>query len=134
MRLPQLTDRQRNLLRLINQMSQNTNAAMAGNTEFAVDLPSVDLGVDLGGVSISSPPASTPPGRILPPTPAPGPAPPTSLRELLLTLVNEQVQITTPFGAVSGLLLFVGDDYVAVVEDGSQILIRISQIELVSEL
>ena len=116
--MPQLTDRQRNLLKLINQMSQNTNASMARNADLAVDFPSVDLGVDFGGVSTSSP--STPPT-------------PTSMRELLLTLVNEQVQVTTPFGAVSGLLLFVGEDYIAVVEDGSQVLIRVDQIELVSE-
>lgn len=125
--LPQLTDRQRNLLRLINQMSQNTSSVLEGSADYSVEFPSVDLNVDLGGVSRSRPPA-TPPS-----TPAP-PTVPTTLIELLLSLVNEQVEVTTPIGAVSGLLLMVRDDYIVLIEDGSQVLIRIEKIELVSEL
>lgn len=125
--LPQLTDRQRNLLRLINQMSQNTTSVLERSADYSVEFPSVDLNVDLGGVSKSRPPA-TPPS-----TPAP-PTVPTTLRELLLSLVNEQVEVTTPIGAVSGLLLMVRDDYIVLIEDGSQVLIRIEKIELVSEL
>lgn len=125
--LPQLTDRQRNLLRLINQMSQNTTSVLERSADYSVEFPSVDLNVDLGGVSKSRPPA-TPPS-----TPAP-PTIPTTLRELLLSLVNEQVEVTTPIGAVSGLLLMVRDDYIVLIEDGSQVLIRIEKIELVSEL
>lgn len=125
--LPQLTDRQRNLLRLINQMSQNTTSVLERSADYSVEFPSVDLNVDLGGVSRSRPPA-TPPS-----TPAP-PTVPTTLRELLLSLVNEQVEVTTPIGAVSGLLLMVRDDYIVLIEDGSQVLIRIEKIELVSEL
>lgn len=127
MMLPQLTDRQRNLLRLINQMSQNTTSVLERSADYSVEFPSVDLNVDLGGVSKSRPPA-TPPS-----TPAP-PTVPTTLRELLLSLVNEQVEVTTPIGAVSGLLLMVRDDYIVLIEDGSQVLIRIEKIELVSEL
>ena len=128
--LPQLTDRQRTLLRLINQMSQNTTTAIGTNSGFAVDFPSVDLNVDLGGIS-SGRPTPTP----MPPTPAPiPPAVPTTMRELLFTLINEQVQVTVPFGTVSGLLLTVRDDYIVVVEAGSQVLIRIEKIEFVSEL
>lgn len=125
--LPQLTDRQRNLLRLINQMSQNTTSVLERSADYSVEFPSVDLNVDLGGVSRSRPPA-TPPS-----TPAP-PTVPTTLIELLLSLVNEQVEVTTPIGAVSGLLLMVRDDYIVLIEDGSQVLIRIEKIELVSEL
>lgn len=121
--LPQLTDRQRNLLNLINQMSQNTTSLIGTNPDFTIDFPSVDLNIDLGGISTSKPP-------VTPPTPTT----PSTLRELLLTLVNEQVQVTTPFGAVSGLLLAVRDDYIVLVEEGSQVLVRIEQIELVSEL
>ena len=126
--MPQLTDRQRNLLGLINQMSQNTTTAIGTNSGVAIDFPSVDLNVDLGGVSIGRP-TPTP----IPPTPIP-PAIPTTMRELLLTLVNEQVQVTVPFGTVSGLLLTVRDDYIVVIEAGSQVLIRIDKIEFVSEL
>lgn len=128
--LPQLTDRQRNLLSLINQMSQNTTTAIGTNSGFAIDFPSVDLDVDLGGISTGRP-TPTP----VPPTPTPiPPGVPTTMRELLLTLVNEQVQVTVPFGTVSGLLLTVRDDYIVVIEAGSQVLIRIEKIEFVSEL
>ena len=127
--MPQLTDRQRNLLNLINQMSQNTSSALAANSGVAIDFPSVDLNVDLGGISI------TPPSTIPTPTPpTPDPTTPETLRDLLLTLVNEQVQVTTPFGDVSGLLLAVRDDYIVLVDAGSQVLIRIDKIELVSEI
>ncbi|WP_405096837.1 DUF2642 domain-containing protein [Oceanobacillus sp. FSL H7-0719] len=127
--MPQLTDRQRNLLNLINQMSQNTSSALAANSGVEIDFPSVDLNVDLGGISI------TPPSTIPTPTPpTPDPTTPGTLRELLLTLVNEQVQVTTPFGEVSGLLLAVRDDFIALVDAGSQVLIRIDKIELVSEI
>lgn len=128
--MPQLTDRQRNLLGLINQMSQNTTTAIGTNSGLEIDFPSVDLNVDLGGVSVGRP-TPTP----IPPTPTPiPPAVPTTMRELLFTLVNEQVQVTVPFGTVSGLLLTVRDDYIVVIEAGSQVLIRIDKIEFVSEL
>ncbi|MBN6205207.1 DUF2642 domain-containing protein [Ralstonia pickettii] len=112
------------MLNLINQMSQNTTSVIRTNSDFAIDFPSVDLNIDLGGISTSTPPE----------TPPTDPTTPSTLRELLLTLVNEQVQVTTPFGAVSGLLLAVRDDYIVLVEEGSQVLVRTEQIELVSEL
>ncbi len=114
------------MLNMINQMSQNTSLALARNSDFAVDFPSVGINADLGGVSFSKPSCPTPP--------SPGPITPETLRELLLTLVNEQVQVTTPFGEVSGLLLAVRNDYIVIIEAGSQVLVRIDKIELVSEL
>lgn len=125
--MPSLTNRQRNLLNLINQLSQNTSTVLQNRTGFEIDFPSVDLNVDLGGVS-TSPPTGTPPGNG--PTP---PGTPTTMRELLMTLINEQVEVTTPFGTVSGLLLAVKDDYIVIIENGSQVLVRIEAIELVSE-
>lgn len=129
--VPQLTDRQRNLLQLINQISQNTSAVIGREIEHSVDLPTVDFNLDLGGLTRSTSP-TTPPGDT--PTPPADSSEPTTLNELLSSLVNEQVEITTPYGLVSGVLLAVKDDYVVVVEDGAQVIVRIGKIELVSEL
>lgn len=127
--MPQLTERQRNLLRLINQLAQTGTNSVGQNSGFSIDFPQVDLdlGIDLGGITIPSTPT--------PPTPPTPPGTPTTMRELLLSLVNEQVELTTPFGAVTGTLLAVRDDYVVLIEaDGSQVLVRIDKVELVGEL
>ncbi|MBP2258645.1 DUF2642 domain-containing protein [Virgibacillus alimentarius] len=116
------TERQRRLMNLMNQMSQNFMANRY-NADFSIDFPEVDL----GGIQT---------GHSAPDTPGPGtpPGTPETMRELLLTLVNEQVEITTPFGIVSGTLIAVRDDYIVVIEDtGAQALVRIENIELVSE-
>ncbi|MUK87444.1 DUF2642 domain-containing protein [Ornithinibacillus sp. L9] len=60
---------------------------------------------------------------------------PRTLREVLLSLINEQVQVTTPFGPITGTLLVVKCDYIVIVEaSGAQVLVPIDKIELVSEL
>lgn len=109
---------------------QILNSLSLGNTNginSSLNLPGldVDLGVDIdvGGNDVDNG------------TDTPTPGTPTTLREVLMDLVNEQVQITTPFGAVSGTLLLVRDDYVVIVEStGAQVLVRIEKIEFVSEL
>jgi hypothetical protein len=133
--LSPLSEKQRILLELINQMSQRTNAIIGSSTEHAVDLPTIDFNLDLGGLSRNRQPGTTPPGESPAPTPPPTPpsTEPATINELLSSLVNEQVDVTTPFGVVSGVLLFVGDDYIVMVEDGAQVLVRIDQIELIGE-
>ncbi|SFB05789.1 Protein of unknown function [Lentibacillus halodurans] len=124
-----LTNRQRNLLQLANQLSQNlvdvnntntnTNTNSSLNNNVSIDLPGFDLnaGLNLGL------------GR------GNGTDTPTTLREVLMELVNEQVEVTTPFGPVSGTLIAVRDDYIVLIEtNGNQVLVRIENIELVSEL
>jgi len=112
-----LSKKQSALIGLLNQMSQG----LANN-----DPSTIAAGVDinLGGRKPALP---------IPPCP-PSPGTPTTLREVLLSLVNEQVQITTPFGAVTGTLLSVNQDYVVLFENsGDQVLIRIDKIEFISE-
>ncbi|MFD1065875.1 DUF2642 domain-containing protein [Oceanobacillus locisalsi] len=128
-----LTDRQRRLLSLLNQLSQNvvtTNSANDTNNDstlsnnFSLNLPGFSLDADhnlnLGfgnwGGRKPSPPST-----------------PTNIREVLLSLVNEQVQVTTPFDTISGTLIAVQDDYVVIIEaSGAQALVRIEKIEFVS--
>lgn len=117
--MPQLTDRQRKLLRLVNRLSQNLST---DNSGIDIDLPGLGIDIDLGDSgSSNTPPSDTP-------------TTPTSMREVMSTLVNEQVEVTTPFGTVTGTLLAVNDDYIVLVEDGNQVLVRIEKIELVSDL
>lgn len=67
--------------------------------------------------------------------PGTSPSTPTTLREYLLTLLNEQVQISTPFDTLTGTLMAVQNDYVVLVEStGSLVFVTISQIETVTEL
>lgn len=120
--MPQLTNRQRYLLELLNQLSQNSNSDNRLNPNFSIDLP--EINVDLGGINLGGG-TSTPPGQ---------PNDPTTVREVLQNLVNEQVEVTTPFGAVTGTLIAVRDDYIVLIESGEQVLVRIEKIELVNEL
>jgi hypothetical protein len=130
--LSPLTDRQRSLLTLANQLSQNlinntgnnSDSNSGINTDVSVDLPGLDLDVDLNL------------GRRRPdPAPPAPPARPTTMREVLLSLVNERVQVTTPMDVITGTLIAVRNDYIVVIENsGAQVLIRIDKIELVSEL
>lgn len=109
-----LTNGQKTLVSMLNQMSQSLT------TDASQSLQGIDLGRIIGK---PTPPSPTPPSS------------PTTIREVLLSLVNEQVQITTPFGAVTGTLLLVKNDYIVVIEaTGDQALVRIDKIELVSEL
>lgn len=126
-----LTDRQRNLFSLLNQMSQNlvtannandTNNGSTLSQNFSLDLPgfSLDGGQNLN-LSLGKWGCGGTPGT------------PTTIREVLLGLVNEQVQVTTPFDTISGTLLSVQDDYIVIIEASSaQVLVRIEKIEFVS--
>jgi hypothetical protein len=127
--LPQLTERQRNLLAIINQLSQNTSSVLRGATEHAVELPTVDLNLDFGRLGRTRSEATP----VTPPS-APAPGQPENVPQLLATLVNEQVEITTPYGVVSGVLLAVRDDYVVVVQNDAHVLVRTEKIELLNEL
>ncbi|MDY0395024.1 hypothetical protein RWE15_12095 [Virgibacillus halophilus] len=77
-----LTTRQRELLNVLNQLSQGITSSGLSN-DFSLNLPglNVDFDVDIGR---SSGGGTTP-------------TPPRTMRELLMSLLNEQVQITTPF-------------------------------------
>ncbi len=129
-----LTNRQRYLLQLTNQLSQNlittnntdANANNGVSNNVSIDFPGfefnagIDFGFDTGAEAPSEP------------TPTPDT---TSLRDVLMDLVNEQVEVTTPFGPVTGTLISVKSDYIVLIEaDGSQVLVRIEKIELVSNL
>lgn len=124
--MPQLTNRQRFLLNLLNQLSPNSNTENSGllNPNFSIDFP--EINVDLGGINVGG-------GTSPSPSPTP-PTNPTTIREVLLNLVNEQVEITTPFGTVTGTLIAVRNDYVVLIDSGEQVLVRIEKIELVNEL
>lgn len=55
--------------------------------------------------------------------------------DVLCSLINDQVDITTPFGVITGTLLDVKRDYIVVLEDsGDQVLVRTSKIESVSPM
>ncbi|XOQ14637.1 MAG: DUF2642 domain-containing protein [Shouchella clausii] len=56
-----------------------------------------------------------------------------SIRDVLLGLVGQPVTVTTPFGVITGTLITVQTDYIVIIEDtGSQVLVRIAEIEAVS--
>ncbi|PAD44345.1 DUF2642 domain-containing protein [Shouchella clausii] len=56
-----------------------------------------------------------------------------SIRDLLLGLVGQTVTVTTPFGVITGTLLSVLTDYIVIIEDtGSQVLVRLAEIESAS--
>lgn len=125
MKLANLTNAQRNnLLNLANQLSQNMTNDTSGLSEnLSINLPgfSADAGLNLGFGSREEE------------TDVPGS--PTTMRDVLLNLVNEQVEVTTPFGSVTGTLIAVRNDYIVLVEaTGAQTLVRMENIELVNEL
>src|SRR5690625_1848683 len=107
-------------------MSQNLGTNNVQNPSGLFGSAGIDVGIDIGG---GKKPDTTPPNT----TPPPGT--PTTFREVLLSLVNEQVQVTTPFGTVTGTLLVTRNDYIVIIEaSGDQVLVRIDKIELISEL
>lgn len=58
---------------------------------------------------------------------------PKTITDVLCSLINEQVDVTVPFGVVTGTLLDVKRDYIVVLDDnGDQILVRTGKIESVS--
>ncbi len=107
-------------------MSQNL--ANGQNTNALVGSAGVDVNVDLGSGNIPCIPDTPTPPVVPPETP-------TTIRDVLFDLVNEQVQVTTPFGVVTGTLLSVKTDYIVVIDtSGDQVLVRIDKIEFISEV
>lgn len=110
--------RQRLLASILNQISQSLNN-LTENSNISINLPGIDLGISLPDL-IPSPP--TEPGT------------PSSMREVLLNLLNKQAGVTTTFDTITGTVAAVKVDYVVMIEgDGSQVLIPFDQIESVSE-
>ncbi|GAA0489755.1 hypothetical protein GCM10008986_14550 [Salinibacillus aidingensis] len=59
----------------------------------------------------------------------------TTLRDVLSDLTNEQVEVTTSFGPVTGTLIAVQSNYVVILETtGDTVLVPFEQIQFVSEL
>ncbi|BAC12532.1 hypothetical protein [Oceanobacillus iheyensis HTE831] len=118
-----LTERQARLLSLLQNL-QNLNTNALTNTDFSIDFPSIDVGIDLGGISIGSG-GNGENGN--------GGSQPSNIRQVLLGLLNENVEVATPFGIVSGLLLSVQNDYIVLIDNGEQVLVLIEKIETVNE-
>lgn len=60
---------------------------------------------------------------------------PETIIDVLCTLINEQVDVITPFGVITGTLLEVKSDYIVILEDtGAQVLVRTDKIESVSPI
>ncbi|SRR5690606_15559050 len=121
-----LTERQRNLLRLIQQLNQNLLTSSENLTSNSL----VDLGIDFnldlnigGSRGGNGTPPVTPPGA------------PSSMRELFTSLLQERVEITVPFGILTGTVISVQNDYVVLISDtGEQELVRYENIESVNAL
>ncbi|MFD1415603.1 DUF2642 domain-containing protein [Oceanobacillus jeddahense] len=128
-----LTERQRKLVNLLNLLSQNAVTTNSANDTSNDSTLSNHFSLNLPGFSLdSNNNLNLGFGNWGGGTPAP-PSTPTNIREVLLSLVNEQVQVTTPFDTISGTLLAVQDDYVVIIEaSGAQALVRIEKIEFVS--
>lgn len=60
---------------------------------------------------------------------------PQTIIDVLCSLINEQVEITVPFGVVTGTLLDVKRDYIIILENtGDQVLVPTENIESVSPM
>lgn len=130
--MPNLTERQRNLLNLLNMLTQNlteTNLTDSNlDHNFAINLPGLGFSSNLNLGSASGNNGETPDEPESPDAPE-------TVLDALRNLLNEQVELTTPFGTVSGTLINVSDDYVVIVEPNSdRVLVRIEKIELVRDL
>ncbi|MFE3893012.1 DUF2642 domain-containing protein [Priestia sp. YIM B13446] len=113
---------------LLRRLLQLTQSQTTPNSTELLGLNLDVLGRDLLNLDLSLP--ITLPGRG-----SSTPSTPTNLPEYLLTLLNEQVQISTPFDTLTGTLMAVQNDYVVLVEStGSLVFVAISQIETVTEL
>ncbi len=56
-------------------------------------------------------------------------------RELLHGLIGKQIEISTPFGFLTGELVVVGKDYIELLDEiGADVLVRIAKIETVKSL
>jgi len=104
------------LLELSQSLTSSTNNSL-GN--ISLDLPGLDLNLNLPIIGTGSSTPSTP----------------NDLRSHLLTLVNEQVEIITPGDTNTGTLAAVKSDYIVLIENtGTTVFIPISSIETVREL
>ncbi|HLQ71570.1 MAG TPA: DUF2642 domain-containing protein [Bacillota bacterium] len=60
---------------------------------------------------------------------------PKTIIDVLCSMINEQIQVTTPFGVITGTLLDVKQNYIVILEDtGAQVLVRTAKIESVSPI
>ncbi|WP_165351744.1 DUF2642 domain-containing protein [Priestia megaterium] len=113
----QRTELLRRLLELPQNLTNSVTNSSSGN--ISLDLPGVDVNINLPLLGTG---ASTP-------------STPTDLRSYLSTLLNEQVEITTPGDTNTGTLVAVKSDYIALIESsGTTVLIPISSIETVRKL
>ncbi|MBM7680947.1 hypothetical protein JOD43_001113 [Pullulanibacillus pueri] len=102
-------------MNLLNQLNQQQQSGLNLDLSFLLD----------GSLNLSRSGSTTP---------TPTPTTPTSISELLESLVGQQVQLTTPFDTITGTLIAVRSDYVVVVENsGDQVLVKLDKIELVTE-
>lgn len=62
------------------------------------------------------------------------PSQPTTIRNFLLRNVNNSVEVTTPNETLSGTLIAVENDYIAMVSSGELFLVRLDKIESAQEL
>ena len=99
-------------------LSNLTNSNLTTSNPLQVCLP---LNLDLANLGL---------GNILNPSNTP-----TNLRELLNSLLNRTVEVTVPFQTLTGTLIAVRSDYIALVEaDGTLVEVPINKIEAVQEV
>jgi hypothetical protein len=134
--LANLTERQRNLLQLLNQLSQNiVNADVSTESgltkNLSINLPGFNLDSELNlGTGSNDSDSGPNPGDDEVSVPEPE-----SMLDVLRNLVNEQVEITTPFGTVTGTLLNVEESYIVMIEaNGNRVLVRTDKIELITDM
>lgn len=117
------------LLNAIRNLGTNTltDSGLLSNlttpNPIGVNLPgvNVDVNLELGNLGL---------GNILNPSNTP-----TNLRELLNSLLNRTVEVTVPFQTLTGTLIAVRSDYIALVEaDGTLVEVPINKIEAVQEV
>lgn len=113
----------RNVIRQLSTITADPNNT-ASNTAVSgtgITFPSLSGSLDLGSINI---------GDLL----GGGSTIPSSLRQLLNSLLNETVSVTVPFQTLTGTLIAVRSDYIVLVEPGGTIVeVPIANIELLSE-
>ncbi len=110
---------------LLKRLLQLTQSQTTSTSTELLGLNLDVLGRDLLNLDLSLP--ITLPGT--------GSSTPTTLPGYLTTLLNKQVQISTPFDTLTGTLMAVQNDYVVLMETaGSLVFVAISQIETVTGL
>jgi len=60
---------------------------------------------------------------------------PETIIDVLCSFINDQIEVTTPFGVVTGTLLDVNRNYIVLLENnGDQVLVRTEKVESVSPM